>query len=99
MKAWQKRTIVGFALLIRILVYLMYLSFLLAFSFLLSFSTVEFLDFEVLDHKPYSGSGPLENELNPLIWFFTSVYFLVPVYFFKKWKNKSNPHNFFMFQD
>lgn len=88
MKARQQGMIVGFALLIRILVYLVYLSFLLAFSFLLSFSTVELLGFEVLDHRPYSGSGPLEIECNPLIWFFTFVYFLFPVYFFKKWKDK-----------
>ncbi len=89
MKARQKEAIVNkITLLIRILLFLVLLCFTFPVSLLLSFLTVEFLGLEVLDHKPYSGSGPIENELNPLIWLLAFIYLLVPVYFYRRWKNK-----------
>lgn len=61
----------------RILFFLILFIPILIVSFLLSLMFVAGLGLEVIDHKPYSGSGPVEYELNPPVWPLALIFILL----------------------
>ncbi len=53
-------------------------------SFILSLIILIGLDFEIADHAPYSGSGPLEMVVTPLLWILPLFFMLILTYIYHK---------------